>query len=84
MRLIFVVMPALLGAGTALAQSGERPNPLDPKAKAPALEFRSALEGYKPFADQDLRDWRKANEEVRSAAKPQPAKPKPAGHGSHK
>jgi len=100
MRLIFVVIPALLYAGTALAQGGGRPSPLDPKAKAPAVEFRSALEGYRTFAEQDLRDWRKANEEVGAAgghaghkpgqgagqqtSKPQPGKPETSGHGGHK
>ena len=86
MRLIFVAISALSGAGAALAQTGDRPNPSDPKAKSAAVEFRSALEGYKSFEDQPLRDWRKANEEVRVPAtpKPQPGKPEKSGHGSHK
>jgi hypothetical protein len=67
MRILFVVALALLLAGAAAAQSDNRPDPLDPQSKVPPVEFRSAFEGYRPFADQDLRDWRKANEEVGTA-----------------
>ena len=100
MRTHFVAMPALLLlAGTAVAQSDHRSNPLDPRAKVPPVEFRSAFEGYRPFADQEMRDWRKANEEVGAAgghaghrpgqgsgqqtSKPQPGKPE-TSHGGHK
>jgi hypothetical protein len=89
MRIFFLAVPALLLAGTAVAQDG-RPGPLDPKAKVPPVEFRSTFAGYRPFADQELADWRKANEEVgaaggragqpgqgagRQASKPEPGKP---------
>lgn len=33
-------------------------------AAAPAVQFRSAFEGYRPFAEQEPQDWRKANDEV--------------------
>jgi hypothetical protein len=97
MQVIFLLMPALLLAGTAVAESGSRPNPLDPQAKVPPVEFRSTLNGYRPFADQEMRDWRKANEEVDAAGgdagqragqaasqqtfKPQPWKSAPAHQG---
>jgi hypothetical protein len=96
MRIIFVVAPALLYAGIAVAQSGARPDPMDPRAKVPPVEFRSALDGYRPYADSELRDWRKSNEEVGAAgghagqrpgkltSKPQPGNPAPQGHGEHK
>jgi hypothetical protein len=93
MRTLFIAVPALLYAGGAVAD--DRPNPLDPKVKAPPVEFRSAFEGYRPFADSDLRDWRKSNEEVgaagghaghkpgqaagRHTSKPQPGKPETSG-----
>ena len=96
-RVLFAWL-ALLVAGTAAAQE-RRPNPLDSQAKAPPVQFRSALEGYRPFAEQDLADWRKANEEVAAAgghagqrpgqgsgeqtSKPQPGKPQSAGHDGH-
>jgi hypothetical protein len=47
---------------------------MDPRAKVPPVEFRSAFEGYKPFADQEMGDWRKANEEVGAAG----------GHAGHR
>jgi hypothetical protein len=96
MRIIFVVAPALLYAGIVVAQSGARPDPMDPRAKVPPVEFRSALDGYRPYADSELRDWRKSNEEVGAAgghagqrpgkqtSKPQPGNPAPQGHGEHK
>jgi hypothetical protein len=67
MRTIYGVVPALLFAGLAVAQGDGRSDPRDPKAKVPPVEFRSALEGYRPYADADLRDWRKSNDEVGAA-----------------
>ena len=32
----------------------------------PAAPYRSALEGYKPFADQPVAGWRQSNDTVRS------------------
>jgi hypothetical protein len=64
MRRVFIAVPALLLTGTAAAQGDGRANPLDPQAKVPPVEFRSAFEGYRPFAEQELRDWRTANEEA--------------------
>ena len=91
MRIIVIALPALLYAGTAIAQG----DPRDPRAKAPPVEFRSAFEGYKPFADQELRDWRKSNEEIgvagghtdhgsgQASGKPT-SKPQPGQQGGHK
>lgn len=100
MRIIYVAVPALLFAGTAVAQGDGRSDPRDPKAKAPPVEFRSAFEGYRPYAEPDLRDWRQSNEEVGAAgghaghrpgqgpgsqtSKPQPGKPATQDHGGHK
>ena len=98
MRIIFRAVPVFLLAGAAFAQSDSRPNPTDPQAKVPAVQYRSAFEGYRLFADQEMRDWREANEEVGSAgghaghrpgqgpgrqsSKPQPGKPE--SHGGQK
>jgi hypothetical protein len=88
MRTILVAVPALLFAGLAVAQERARPDPLEPRAKAPPVEFRSAFEGYRRYADPELRDWRKSNADVeaarRPASKPAPDKPAPQGHGDHK
>ena len=83
MRELISVVLALSLAGAAAAKDG-RPSALDPRAKAAPVEFRSAFEGYRRFAEQDLADWRRANDEVRAAAsKPQPSKPENSGHGGH-
>ena len=95
MRTIYGAVPALLFAGMAVAQGDGRSDPRDPKAKVPPVEFRSAFEGYRPYAEQELRDWRKSNEEVGAAgghagqrpgqgpgsetSKPQPGKPESSG-----
>ena len=95
MRTIYGLVPALLFAGLAVAQGDGRSDPRDPKAKVPPVEFRSALEGYRPYADSELRAWRKSNDEVGAAgghagqrpgqgpgsetSKPQPGKPESSG-----
>ena len=91
MRTTYGVVTALLFAGMAVAQGDGRSDPRDSRANVPPVEFRSAFEGYRPYADQELRDWRKSNEEVGAAgghaghrpgqgpgtptSKPQPGKP---------
>ena len=99
MRRLFLALPALLlAAGAAVAQ-GAGASVLDPQAKVPPVEFRSAFKDYRPFSEQEPRDWRSANEEVgaagghaghrpdqgpgRESAKPQPAKPHD-GHGARR
>ena len=95
MRFILFALPALLLAGAGLAQESAAPDPRDARAKVPPVEFRSALEGYRPYADPQARDWRSANEEVgtagghaghkpgqgagRPASKPQPGTPPSSG-----
>lgn len=64
-----------LVAGAAQGRDAEL-SPLDAKAKAPAVHFRSALEGYRPFGEQAATEWRKANEDVRQAAQKPPARHK--------
>jgi hypothetical protein len=92
---IFIAVPALLLAGAAAAQGDGRASALDPRVKVPPVEFRSAFDGYRPYADQEMRDWRGANEEVGAAgghaghrpgqgpggqtSKPQPGKPQSSG-----
>ena len=91
MRIFLLVMPALALAGPVAAQ-----DPKDPRAKAPPVEYRSAFEGYRAYAESELRDWRDSNATVRHAAghkpgqgpgaqssKPQPGKPETSGHEGH-
>ena len=96
--MIVFAVPAFLFAGAAAAQDAVRTNPLDPQAKVPPVEFRSAFEGYRPFAERERRDWREANEQVGAAgghagrpgqgageqtSKPQPGKPESPSPGDH-
>ena len=74
MRIIFLGVPALLLAACAGGQVDTRVGPLDPQAKAAAVEYRSAFGGYRAFKEEELRDWRGANDEVGAAG----------GHGGHK
>ena len=100
MRQIFVVVLAMLIAGTAAAQSHGRTKPADAGSKVPPVQYRSAFDGYQPFAEQELRNWRRSNEEVGAAgghaghkpgqgpgkatSKPQPGAPAPSGDGALK
>jgi hypothetical protein len=85
MRFVFTALPALIFTGVVVAQGDGRTGPRDPAAKVPAVEFRSAFEGYRPYVEQELRDWRKANNEVGAAdghaghPRPQPGKPETSG-----
>jgi hypothetical protein len=64
MRILFL---AVTVAAAAAHAQGERPSPADAQAKVPPVEFRSAFEGYRPFADREMRDWRRSNDEVAKA-----------------
>ena len=95
MRKLFIVVPAMIFAGAVAAQSSGPASPADAQAKVPPVQYRSAFEGYRPFVDQELSDWRKANDEVGAAgghaghrpgqgagqqtSKPQPGKPDSSG-----
>lgn len=79
-RYLAAMLAAAL-AGAAVAQGADRPSPLDPQAKVPAIEYRSAFSGYRPLADPDISDWRKANEKV---SKPAKAVEKTGHEGHHK
>jgi hypothetical protein len=93
MRIVMLLLPALL-AGAAAAQDAGPATPAEPQAKVPPVQYRSAFEGYRPFVQQELRDWRKSNDEVEAAATPgahrpaqsgsqPPAQPQPGKPSSH-
>jgi uncharacterized lipoprotein YmbA len=74
MRIIFLGVPALWLAGCAGGQADLQVGALEAQAKVPAVEYRSAFEGYRAFKGEELKDWRGANDEVGAAG----------GHGGHK
>jgi len=55
---------AALAAGTAVAQSGARPNPTDPDVLVPDAAYRSAFDGYRMHELSRQTPWRDANQEV--------------------
>jgi len=55
---------AALAAGTALAQTDNRPGPADPQARTPAPVYRSAFEGFRRLEEERRANWGKANEEA--------------------
>jgi len=57
---------AVAAAGAAAAEE-RRPDPRDPKAKAPPVEYRSVFEGYRPAGEIERAPWRAVNDEVRRA-----------------
>ena len=73
MRIVVVLLTAVL-SGCAVPRADAPVNPRDAQAKVPPVTYRSAFEGYRAFADQELADWRRANEEVGAAG----------GHAGHK
>lgn len=92
-----VLLLAASAAATAAAQQPQRPDPGNPGARVPAIEHRSAFEGYRRYADPEVAGWREMNQEVGrvgghlgivrgqgEAAKPGAKAPAQAGHGGHK
>jgi hypothetical protein len=85
-RLIFIALAAL-AAGAVAAQETPRPQPTDPGAKVPAVEYRSAFSGYRALAEEKVAPWRESNEAVKPPPedKPKPdAKPAAGTHGGHR
>jgi hypothetical protein len=61
-RTIFIGLPALAASLHAAAQA---PQPA-PAASAPvAPAYRSAFENYRPFAAEEVQDWRRSNDAAR-------------------
>lgn len=92
------IIAALAALTAGLAAADGRPDPSLPQGKPAPSEYRSAFDGYRPFAEEKPTRWRDANETVKNAdshgghgqkpsADPKPAsKPAPGNqdHGGHK
>jgi len=65
-RLLFLLSAAIAGSGCVQPAAG--PDPAMSAGKAPALDYRSAFEGYQAFTDDKLVPWRDANETVKQGA----------------
>lgn len=81
--------PSVIAAQTPAAA----PDPANPAAAVPGIQYESAFAGYQPFREEKLQDWRALNDEVgragghigifggaggHGAAKSAPASGKPA------
>ena len=65
MHHLFPSLLAVLLPAAALAQSGQRPDPLDAKAAVAPLVYRLAFNGYKPLTSEaPPLSWREANDAV--------------------
>lgn len=60
----FTACALIAGLATAGAPSGNLPNPADPAAAVPALEYESAFSDYQPFREQKGNAWKQVNKEV--------------------
>jgi hypothetical protein len=47
--------------------SAAKADPVDPNARAPAVEYESAFTGYAPYREEKLAPWRDVNDEVARA-----------------
>jgi hypothetical protein len=74
MRRIVLVVPAVVLAGCVGTPPEPWTNARDPQVKVPAAQYGSAFEGYRGFKDEELLDWRGANDGVGAAG----------GHAGHR
>jgi hypothetical protein len=85
---------AAMTAGAVAAQQPPRPDPADPNAPVPSIEYRSAFTDYRPYSEPELAAWRAANQAVaaagghvgiaRSQGKADKPAAKPPAHEGHK
>ncbi len=61
---VYGIALVALATGAASAQTGTRPDPADPQARAPAPVYRSAFEGFRRLESGQRPNWREANEEA--------------------
>ena len=56
------LVPIFSLSGIAAAQTPARPPAAPEVAKTAALPYRSAFEGYKPYTDDKLLNWKEVND----------------------
>lgn len=56
------LVPIFFLSGIAAAQTPALAPPASEASSASTLTYRSAFEGYKPYADDKLLNWRQAND----------------------
>jgi hypothetical protein len=83
MKSLLLLALAVFAASAAFAQTpAAGRDPIDPQARAPAVEYRSAFESYQPYRDSPVANWRESNEEVRAIGGHAGHSAKPGGTSS--
>lgn len=59
-----ILLIASVWVGQGVPAFAAEASPADPAATAPPVAYRSAFEGYRPFKEEPIVDWRKLNAEV--------------------
>ncbi|MES2562596.1 MAG: hypothetical protein V4637_07700, partial [Pseudomonadota bacterium] len=62
-----ILLLLTLSLGQTLPVLAGAAKPTDPAAEAPPAAYRSAFEGYRPFREEPIANWRALNAEVGSA-----------------
>ena len=57
-----LVSTAVLWASVAIAQPAPTPSVAPPMTEAAPAGFKSVLEGYKPYTDEKIVNWKAAND----------------------
>ncbi|MDM0035557.1 hypothetical protein QTI33_25720 [Variovorax sp. J22P271] len=73
----WLAVPWAVAALSAMAQPVPAPAGTPPTANPPIPTYKSAFEGYRPFADGKPIPWKEANERVRRGQAAPPAKARP-------
>ena len=58
------LLSAILWLGYAVPGFAAEAKPTDPTGSAPPVAYRSAFEGYRPFREEPIVDWRALNADV--------------------
>lgn len=58
------ILPALVALNVPAQTATAPAAPSDAQAQAVQSPYRSALEGYQPFSDEELLPWKQANDTV--------------------
>ena len=59
-----LICGAALTAQAQAPRRADRPDPLDPKARVPAVSYQSPFAQYRRLSDEKLLSWREANDTV--------------------
>jgi hypothetical protein len=79
---VFSAMAALVATAQPAPDAAQAPAAAAPEAAPAVLTYKSALEGYRPFTDEQPIPWKEANETVRQRGGWQAYAKEAAGEGA--